>query len=196
MKYRIFKRKLSFYQHLLSLDENSVASRVARVEARAGYPGLVKEYETICTELGLPTPVNISKASWKNWVKKAIVKANRSFLLEEIRKYKKMNYDELKNEEFISKDYLKNLTLDEGRIMFSIRTKMVRGVKLNYSSDPKNGALLWRCSHCDCMDSQSHILKCESYKYLREGKSLDCDKDLVSYFREVITLREKMISDI
>ena len=42
------------------------------------------------------------------------------------------------------------------------------------------------------MDSQSHITKCESYKYLREDKDLNSDKDLVKYFSDVISLREKI----
>ena len=42
------------------------------------------------------------------------------------------------------------------------------------------------------MDSQSHITKCESYKYLRVGKNLSSDKDLVKYFSDVISLREKI----
>ena len=48
------------------------------------------------------------------------------------------------------------------------------------------------CTHCDTMDSQSHITKYESYRYLREGKDLSSDKDLVKYFSDVISLREKI----
>ena len=32
----------------------------------------------------------------------------------------------------------------------------------------------------------------DSYQYLRTGKDLSSDKDLVTYFREVISLREKI----
>ena len=42
------------------------------------------------------------------------------------------------------------------------------------------------------MDSQTHILSCDNYQYLRTGKDLSSDKDLVTYFREVISLREKI----
>ena len=73
-----------------------------------------------------------------------------------------------------------------------LNSQMVRSVKFNYPSDKKYSSQLWHCTHCDKMDSQSHIIKCESYKHLREGKSLENDKDLVDYFREVISLREKL----
>ena len=42
------------------------------------------------------------------------------------------------------------------------------------------------------MDSQEYVLSCESYRHLREGKDLMSDSDLVQYFREVISLREKL----
>ena len=51
---------------------------------------------------------------------------------------------------------------------------------------------LWKCAHCDMIDSQTHIVHCVSYKHLREGKDLEEDKDLVKYFRDVIALREKV----
>ena len=46
--------------------------------------------------------------------------------------------------------------------------------------------------HCDKLDSQSHLMHCDSYKYLREGRDLNSDKNLVDYFRDVISLRDKM----
>ena len=193
MKYRIVKRKLGFFHHLSSLESSSVASRVARVEDRAGYPGLVQEYKSHCAELGLSNPTKYSKLSWKNSLKNAIIDANRKCLLDEIkRRYEKLDHETLKNEKYEIKDYVRNLTLHDGRLRFQIRSKMVRSVKFNYTSDPKYSSQLWLCTHCDKMDSQSHIIKCESYKHLREGKSLENDKDLVDYFREVISLREKL----
>ena len=81
MKNRIKSRKLSFYHHLMTLEHSSVASRVARVADRAGYPGLMKEYKSLCLELDLPCPSKVSKHSWKRMVKKAIYEANKTNLL-------------------------------------------------------------------------------------------------------------------
>ena len=47
-------------------------------------------------------------------------------------------------------------------------------------------------AYCDRMDSQSHVIICEGYKHLREGKDLNSDTDLVDYFKGVISLREKL----
>ena len=175
-----------------ALEEDAVASRVARVADRAGYPGLVKEYKSLCDELQLPHPATMSALSWKRKVKHAVMNANRSYLLDQIeRNYQKLDYETLK-QEFELKEYVKNLCMHGGRMKFRIRAKMVKNVKFNFSSDPVYSSQLWHCTHCDMMDSQSHITKCESYKYLREGKDLSSDKDLVKYFSDVISLREKI----
>jgi hypothetical protein len=76
-----------------------VASRIAIVAERAGYPGLIQEYQTLCAELKLPNPKQVSKLSWKRLVKKAVTEVNRVNLLEIIQsKYEKLNFDELKEE--------------------------------------------------------------------------------------------------
>ena len=64
---------------------------------------------------------------------------------------------------------------------------------INFSSDPKNMAELWRCSSCQTnIDTQCHILWCQAYAKLREGKSLDNDHDLVQYFQQVLNIRTKL----
>ena len=100
-----------------------------------------------------------------------------------------------KEEKFELKDYIKSLNMHDGRMKFRIRSKMVKNIAFNYSSDPKFSSRLWHCTHCDHMDSQSHVLACNSYKHLREGKDLNSDKDLVKYFRDVLSLREKAEED-
>jgi hypothetical protein len=61
----------------MSLDESAVASRVAMVADRAGYPGLLREYKSLCSELDLPSPAKTSKLTWKQLVKKAIFEKNK-----------------------------------------------------------------------------------------------------------------------
>ena len=70
------------------------------------------------------------------------------------------------------------MRMNDGSLNFQIRSKMVKTIAFNYSSDPKFSTQLWHFTHCDRMDSQSHVLTCESYKYLREGKDLSSDQDL------------------
>ena len=42
------------------------------------------------------------------------------------------------------------------------------------------------------IESQSHILYCEAYAELRIGKDINNDKDLVTYMKNVLLVREKL----
>ena len=59
------------------------------------------------------------------------------------------------------------------------------------------GMCLWirldsKSSACGNIDSQSHILWCDAYRKLREGKSLDSDRDIAQYYYKVMLIREKL----
>ena len=51
---------------------------------------------------------------------------------------------------------------------------------------------MWKCSpDCDKMDTIHHIAyDCKKYEHLKCGKDLNNDLDLVSFFQEVIQLRD------
>ena len=84
------------------------------------------------------------------------------------------------------------MTLQQARMQFSIRTNMTK-CKMNFSNDMLNRTTLWQCDSCETnIDTQKHILFCPAYKTLREGKSLDNDKDIVNYFIEIMRIREKL----
>ena len=74
--------------------------------------------------------------------------------------------------------------------MFSSKCKMLRTVKMNQKNNPKFMAQNWKCSECLNIDAQEHLLWCPGFAHLRTGKDLKSDKDLVSYYRSVIKLRE------
>ena len=113
MQSRINLRKLTFYHHLLSLDDNTVASRVASQATRADYPGLMREYKQLCEDYSLPCARQVSKQGWKKLVKRAIFDANRTYLLQQIyTNYKKLDYNLLVNEKYETKEYLKTLRLN------------------------------------------------------------------------------------
>ena len=68
--------------------------------------------------------------------------------------------------------------------------------KFNFKNDRTNRKDLWLCDSCEkAIESQSHLLWCPAYKNLREGKSLDSDKDLVTYIQSVLLLRDNLDYD-
>ena len=70
---------------------------------------------------------------------------------------------------------------------------MTQYSKFNFKNDPQYRQDLWKCSSCRTnIDTQSHILWCDSYKKLREGKDLNSNKDLANYIIEVLKIREKL----
>ena len=195
MAHRVKMRKLLFYHHIVNLEDSAVANKVATIATQAGFPGLIREYLELCSVFNLPCPRKTSKLSWKKLVKSAIVEDNKNYLLEKIQtKYSKLDHEQLCCEEYCTKEYLKTMNMSNARLHFRIRTKMVQTIAFNFSSDPQFVNRLWRCVHCERMDSMSHVLNCEGYRYLREGKDLSNDLDLVNYFRDVILLRDQ-ISD-
>ena len=151
--------------------------------------------EQLCGKLGLPditkSDQGLSKSMWKRRVKAATKRENEEELQDNILQYSKL--DEF-NDDGCSeiKEYLKNLSMAEARMKFRLRVKMFP-CRMNFPSDPKNKTELFQCSSCSRnIDTQSHILWCEAYSKLREGKSLDNDKDIVAYFQKVLQIRTKM----
>ena len=112
-------------------------------------------------------------------------------ILEASERYTKL--EDMKNESYGTKSYLREMSMQNARMMLRIRRKMVQ-CKMNFSSKRSNIETAWKCDSCmsEAIDTQSHILYCEAYKPLREGKSLESDKDLVQYFRRVIEIRDKL----
>ena len=109
---------------------------------------------------------------------------------------KKLKKSELMDEEFGTREYLKNLTVSEARNIFKKRSSMMRDVKMNYMSDLKNTASMWLCSSCQTsIDSQAHVLWCPSYQELRAGKDLANDKDLAKYLHDVLKIRNNLNID-
>ena len=132
-------------------------------------------------------------------MKKLIRQKNETELLNNMKKYKKLNVADFKDEKCEEKDYLSSMYLTQARLKFKLRAKMTPTVQMNFMSDPKFANNLWTCVGCKSvsqtgkvkrmMDSQSHILSCSGYEDLRMDKDLANEKDLVEYFSLVIKRR-------
>ena len=96
----------------------------------------------------------------------------------------------LREEKFETKSYLKEMTLSDARMKFSLRARMTRTIQTNFRGDPSYTRNKWRCVGCRQLDAQEHLVVCAAYANLRNGKDLKVDADLVQYFREVINVRE------
>ena len=170
-----------------------MAKQIYDEQLKNGYPGLVKEAQILCKNLAIQDVTRErekekSKGIWKEIIKSAVKEKNGKELKEKITKLEKL--ESMQSESFGLKDYLKELSLEQARVLFRVRTRMVK-CKLNQSSQRANKAKLWRCDDCGNIDSQSHILHCPAYQDLRTGKDLKSDIDVANYFKQVLSLRDE-----
>ena len=123
-------------------------------------------------------------------MKNAVRVKSEELLKKEFNNYSKLKNLDSTNEELKVNDYVKDMTIRNARTMFKIRSHMT-DVKFNQKSNKKFANELWRCDFCVSLDSQSHIIWCPAFASLREGKNLQNDNDLVSYFESVMKIRSK-----
>ena len=86
------------------------------------------------------------------------------------------------------KDYMQQKSLKDVRDTFRTRVQLVEGIKGNFKNRYREEDRC--CNGCEVAeDTQPHVLICEAYSDLREGKYLKRDADMVEYFREVLARR-------
>jgi len=115
--------------------------------------------------------------------------------LAKIKGYKKIDFNSLSDNDFELKAYLKELNVTDARLKFKIVSQMTPGVKMNFQSDKKFAKDLWKCTDCSGSsvlgrrDTQQHLIICPGYEAFREGRNLDNDSDLISYYKDILQHR-------
>ena len=188
-------KKLLFIHHLETLPKDSLANEVYQLQKSLKLPGLYSECAAFLNSLNISNPGSYSRTQWKKMIKNEIISQNRKDLIDEAAKFKKIDYKQA--DSFHRQGYLSELKVNDARMMFKIRTKMTPIVQMNFASDENFKKNHWTCSGCSEMsnsslgnrDTQSHILHCPGYLDIRTELNLNCDSDLVRYFRNVIRRR-------
>ena len=193
LRYQIYQNKLMFIHHLMSLDPSSLASEIFTLQKNFNLPGLVKEGRQLFEQFSLPNIIDeerkISKLQWKRLVKKTMYESFGNYLANEIKSSSKLKDGPMVGESFGQKNYLSEMSMHDARTLFRIRSK-TNNIRMNQQNNKENARNLWKCRECGNIDTQSHILWCPYFANLREGKSINDDADLVSYFTEVFKIRE------
>ena len=196
IKEKIHVKKLNLIHHLKYLDPESLGNEFYHLQVKLNLPGLVKECRNLIRIYNLPdiidSNLNYSKESWKTIVKKHVRIKSELDVKKQFENYSKLKYLNTETETLKQQEYISNLSLKDARTKFRIRSHMIN-TKYNRKSDKAYAADLWRCDQCRSVDTQSHILWCPAFAPLREGKSLEDDKDLVCYFQEVMRIRNDTV---
>ena len=183
-------------------SKDSLAYEVLQMQRSYKLPGLYSECSEILSTLNLGSPGCYSRNQWKNIIKKEIYRLNMKELVDEASKYRKIEYEI--GDSFHRENYLSELKVADARMMFKLRTKMMPTVQMNFVNDEKFKKNFWTCSGCSELnnsslqiqgrrDAQSHILQCPGYSDIRSRLNLDCDSELVQYFKSVIKRRINLL---
>ena len=190
----ILQKKLCFLYHLSNLEEGSLAREILEIQVKNSLGGIFKECEEVLDMIGREKLYSMSKYQWKKEVGRFIDVKNRNDLLQDIKKYKKLDYKECEKETFGRKQYFQNLDLEGVRARFRISSKMVPTIRKNFPRKYQNQT--FTCQACSnlqeekCLDTQDHVLTaCSAYSDLRNEFNLNEDKDLVVFFRNVLERR-------
>ena len=93
------------------------------------------------------------------------------------------------------KQYFKEKSLSATREMFRIRTNM-NELKGNFKHSKKNLKTGVLCVACGLEEEvNSHVLDCPMYVDLKQGKDFSENRDLVTFFREVMARREEVLKE-
>ena len=189
MKHRIMAGKLIFANCLKNMEEETLAKQIFEEQVKRGWPGLARESEKFCQELGLPNILKerIDKKKWETMVKKSVLENHQSELKERMEGLKKLEGIVKDNLEI--KEYFKFRNLEDTRVMFRLRTRMLE-LKANQKNNPTFRKEGWKCDGCKQeIENEKHVMECTSYDHVRVGKKLEVDKDLISYFKEVMKIK-------
>ena len=193
MKWRIIQKKLIFMNHVMHLDEGSLARQIQEVQEKKNLPGLTQECKELISSLKLPCifTEKMPKPKWKILVKASVEEANEEEIRDAMKGYKKLRNRKIIADEYGLKEYTKELSLYESRTIFKHRTSMTQFVKLNYKGTPKYRQQGWKCDECLCLDSEDHLLWCGGYENLRTGLDLENYKQLSLYLHRINLIRIK-----
>ena len=73
--------------------------------------------------------------------------------------YSKLKDGPMMSEIFGEKAYLTDMSMENAKTNFRIRSKMTN-VRMNQRSDKLNSKQLWKCAECGNVVTQSHIVWC------------------------------------
>ena len=127
----------------------------------------------------------------KDKIKEAIYYSHYKSMKEEIQKSSKLEHIQHEDIRKIQ-PYFFDKSVENTRLAFRIRTKLVQKIPGNFKNLYKNNKDGLKCSHClEPVMTQSHCVSCPGLEDLREGLDLDSMKDIVTYFRRILIERSK-----
>ena len=192
MPLRILKEKLLLYHHISSLPVSSLAHRFLKVQVQMHFPSLKDEIKDFLSEFEVFDVLQFSKIQWKHFINSKILKKNRRYLLEGMKKYKKLDHTSLALGDFGLKEYFRSLNLSDSRLNFRVRSKCVKTCQSHFTSDLNYAMNSFRCINCSEfeIDQLSHWHRCHFFKNMFEKINSNDEKSVLQFYRNVIKFRQ------
>ena len=186
IKWRIWEEKCLLLIRIQNLEERSLALKVYEEAEKQGWPGLGKDVRNICKEIKLPD-INLHRIS-KEDVQKAISNSHFEDMMTRFESSSKLQ--DIKNSNFKEmQPYFNDRNLENSRMKFKIRTKMLQKIPGNFKNMYKNVENGIKCDFCSEDMTQNHCVSCPGRKEDRIGLDMSNLDDLVVYFTNILNNR-------
>ena len=170
MNFRIYKEKCLLFSRIKALNNDFLAKEVFTAAVNNNWPGIHQEVNYICREL------NIEDLNLKSYSKKEL---DKIFLIKQKEKIFKEISLSHKLKDLIYEDfngyaeYFKDKNIQDARIKFRIRTKMLKNIPTNFRNQFVYNKEKLLCEYCPEELSQSHLMVCNRRAELRKGSDLN-----------------------
>ena len=211
LRFIVASRRLNYLHNIISKDDNELIKRVFEAQKQQTTKGdwieLIKgDFQLIEEQFNEDNIKAMSKNKFKRYIKEKIRKAAFKYLTRlqsSHSKIKHIKYESLKIQPYILS---KNLTDNEVNNLFALRSRMIR-VKENFKNQYLQNL---KCQfQCEKVESQQHLLECESLieklnddKYdLTEVEYSDIfgnvkeQENIIHIYDKILTLRDELLSN-
>ena len=164
------------------------------------FPGLQKELESFLLTHEIDDVCKYSKKEWKELIDRKVNSLNRDYLIASSRRYKKIDYLDMALEEYEMKEYFSTLDLQQARTKFKERASTMKFCIPHFPSSRKflEGGFFCSCEKEEGkrrIQSLFHWKLCPEYSNLRKSRNLNLDRDLMSYYLDIIHQRAKELEN-
>ena len=204
------QRRLMYLHNILKKSENELIRKVYETQKSLPtkndwYQQILEDKDKIGLSLSDKEISNMSKDTFKTIVLKAVRHyalncLSQKAIMNENSKCRKLIKEELVKEKYLSD---KRFTKSECELLFALRTRMIPGIKTNFSSQFENNLVCELCSAHP--DSQELLLSCGTLrKHVQIPNNIeyediyrDVEKQLVivKVFKQLLRAREILQSD-
>ena len=207
IRYVAIQRRLMYLHNILKKPENELIRKVYEIQkllpTKNDWYQIVQEDRN---KLGLSLSDEQISVMSKIKFKTIVVEAVRNFAVNCLNKTasKKENSKcrKLVKKELVKEHYLidKSFSRSECELLFALRTRMVSGIKTNFSSHYGNNLTCELCSDSQYLDSQEHLLSCATLRkhvqipsdieYEDIYESVEKQLKIVKVFKSILRVRE------